>query len=163
MKGLGQAGRTAVGAECVGGHPMDGGDTERADDVPYHRESGRELGVRPEDQSRCGEFLGAVAEDAHEVRGRVGQQGTQRLAVVAGRPVHVLDDEQDRPLAGQRLTGARSACGVGHGRPKPLHQAALAAAGSTLDQEQYGAARPFRVEGGAEPPSQRRLGFLHCS
>lgn len=66
MQGLGQVARTAVLAEHIGGHPVDRGDAERADEVPHHREPGRELRVRPEDQPRYSEFLGSVAENTHE-------------------------------------------------------------------------------------------------
>lgn len=74
--------------------------------------------------------------------------------------MYVLDDEQDRPLAGQRITGRRPADGVGYGLPQPLHQAALAGAGGSFYQQQQGPAGPLLVECGAEPFAQRGLGCV---
>ncbi|MGQ4419162.1 hypothetical protein ACN6LA_006295 [Streptomyces sp. SAS_269] len=163
VQGVGQAVRTTARTERVVGHPADGVDVERPEDMPYHCEGGRELGVGSQGQPRLGEFLGAVAQDAREVSGRGGEQSTQACGVGGRRAVHVLGDEQHGAVAGRRPVGGRPVHGLGPGRREPMQQAALAGPRGTLDQQQDGASGPVRVERRGEPSQQRGLDAAPCS
>ncbi|MEU4064157.1 hypothetical protein AB0F25_17320 [Streptomyces wedmorensis] len=161
VQGLGQAGWAALLAENRVRHAADGGHVERTENVPHDAEGGWELRVGPQYQPGVGELLGAVAEDAREVRRRSGEQCPQRGGVLRRRPMHVLDQKERGP----RTFGGRSLVngptrGSGQRGGQSSHEPALAGAGEALDQKQDGAAGPIRSEASGQPCEQRGLGVV---